>query len=113
MTDNFSTSTIEQERRSSLRLDMENELVAIFIKNSQGEEKIKYVSCLDISNGGISINNDEPLEVGSFIKIQTNPRDESCPAYSVKVLRCNVQDSGWYNIGLIFQSDELSKLETE
>lgn len=109
MVENFATPNDEKERRSSLRLDMENELVAIFITNSHGVEKIKNVSCIDISNGGISINNDEPIAIDTLLKLQTNPRDKACPTYPVKVIRCDIQDSGWYNIGLIFQTDAFSK----
>jgi len=109
MTDDLVNSGLtEQERRNSLRLDMESKLVAISVTKPDGVIKSKNVSCVDISNGGISIVNDEPLAVGQIIQVQTNPQDTSCPTLNATVLRCHIQQSGWYNIGLLFQENKIN-----
>jgi len=107
MTDDLENSVLtDQERRNSLRLDMESQLVAISVIKPGGEIKSKTVSCFDISKGGISIVNDELLVVGQVIQVQTNPQDASCPILNARVLRCHIQQTGWYNIGLLFQKNK-------
>lgn len=109
MVDNLTSEEMNsQERRSSLRLDMESELVVIYLKNAAGVEKEKHVTCVDISNGGLAVNSDEAIEIGSLIKVKTNPQDTDCPIYNAKVLRCDVQGTGWYNIGFVFQAEKLN-----
>ncbi|NRA54009.1 MAG: PilZ domain-containing protein [Gammaproteobacteria bacterium] len=104
MTDNLEKTASElQERRRSLRLDMESELVAISLKNASGIVKTKLVDCDNISQTGLSYINDEPIAIGEIVEVQTNPKDQSCPTLRATVLRCDVQQSGWYNIGLFFQ----------
>jgi len=106
MTDDLVNSALtDQERRNSLRLDMESQLVAISVINPDGVIKSKTVSCFDISKGGISIINDELLIVGEVIQVQINPQDTSCPTLNARVLRCHMQPSGCYNIGLLFQEN--------
>jgi len=106
MTDDLVNSGLtDQERRNSLRLDMESQMVTISIMKPDGATNRKNVSCVDINKGGISIVSDEQLVVGQVIQVQTNSKDTSCPTLNATVLRCHIQQSGWYNIGLLFQEN--------
>ena len=92
----------ENERRKSLRLDMENEMVAIYWSDEIGNVRSKFTACVDVCNGGISINLDSPLIVATEIEVIVNPIDSASPKRKARVLRCSQQQSGWYLIGLTF-----------
>ena len=87
------------ERRKSLRLDMEHHLVTIWGPN---QSSMKQVVCVDVCNGGVSLNVDTPITVDTVIDVMLTPADTESPKRKAKVLRCIKQDTGWYLIGLHF-----------
>jgi hypothetical protein len=93
----------ELERRKSLRLDMENELVALFWEDDGGYNLSKRVVCIDVCNGGISINSDSPMKISKVIEVVLNPRDADSPKRKARILRCIEQETGWYFVGLSFE----------
>lgn len=106
MTDNMTQKNdVSQERRSSLRLDMENELIELTIFDGLGTTKTRTVTCIDLTHSGIAVHCDEPIAVDTKVEIRLRPNDRECPALVASVLRCQLLSSGWYNIGLLLQQN--------
>lgn len=97
------SETAEQmERRRSLRLDMEQELVTIQWLDQLGNEHLEQMVCIDICNGGIAIESNTILSVESTVDVIINPGDTQSPKHTAQIIRCNEQPSGCFHIGLVF-----------
>lgn len=90
------------ERRQSARLDMEQQLVQINWINGNGATISRDVKCVDVSNGGLQVEVDCPIEVDKLVVVLFHPHEANCKSYESVVLRCVQQEHGWFNIGLKF-----------
>lgn len=88
------------ERRESLRLDMEKELVNVIWQDEQGNELSTKCICVDISRQGMQLNFDREIKEGSEIFVQFSTNDVNAKKWPVKVLRCHLSINGWYLLGL-------------
>ncbi|MDP2560581.1 PilZ domain-containing protein [Psychrobium sp. 1_MG-2023] len=99
---NNNSSVNPQERRQSLRLDMESELVAIYWRDSQGEQHSQSVVCIDVSSGGIAVSIDVEFQLDDEVEVQFNPHDSKSPKRSAIILRCHKLRDGSYHVGMSF-----------
>ena len=90
------------ERRSSARLDMEKKLITISWIDELGETLTRDVMCIDVSNGGLQIELERPLEIGAIVIVIFTPNLAQCQSFETRVLRSVQQKHGWFNIGLQF-----------
>ena len=90
------------ERRKSLRLDMEQELVSIHWQDYNDNKQSQRVICIDVCNGGISVSAENPFSLESTIEVNLNPTDSLSPMRAARVMRCEEQESGYFHIGLMF-----------
>lgn len=90
------------ERRSSLRLDMEQQLVTIRWQNTDSETIERDVVCKDVSNGGLKLELGIPIDVNSQVTIFFTPANISTQTFNAKVIRCAQCEHGWYELGLQF-----------
>ena len=90
------------DRRSSVRLDMEKQLVAISWIDDNGTTVSRDVMCIDVSNGGLQIELERPLTIGITVIVVFNPNEKNFQSHETKVLRSVQQEHGWFNIGLQF-----------
>lgn len=88
------------ERRSSLRLDMEKELVDIMWVDGNGQEKSKKIICLDFARGGLKLECDIALPLQTAVTIVFKAAHANNQKLYGKVLRCIQQDNGWFEMGL-------------
>lgn len=99
------SSNHEIERRRSFRLDMEKELVDIAWENPQGQTMTKKVACLDFSRGGLRIDSDLAIDVDTPISVTFKAQSVHNQTLKGKVLRCEQQKTGWFDIALIFETE--------
>lgn len=95
----------ELERRSSFRLDMENELVDMIWTDENGQERTKKIVCLDFARGGLKLNCDICLPVQTAVTVFFKSANANSQKLFGKVLRCVKQDNGWFEIALILDKD--------
>lgn len=91
----------EIERRRAFRLDMEKELIDIQWVDSNGKEQQKKIACLDFSRGGLKLDCDHDIPLNTMVTVvfkQAAPRSQTLTG---RVLRCNKQPTGWFEIALI------------
>jgi c-di-GMP-binding flagellar brake protein YcgR len=91
------------ERRSSLRLDMEKQLISISWQNTSGKTSNRDVMCLDVSNGGLKISLETYIEAGTEVQVKFSQSDLPEQAYVANVIRCIQQPHGWFDVGLQFK----------
>jgi len=94
----------EDERRQSFRIDMEKELVDMSWTDENGNVLQRKIVCLDFSRGGLKVDCDHIIPIGTSVEIVFKRAHPDSQKLSGKVLRCIQTDSGWYHIGL--QLDE-------
>ena len=97
------SSNHEIERRKSFRLDMEKELIDIRWQDDAGNERTKKVACRDFSRGGIKIDSDIEFTAGTPIVVVFKANSPNSQELSGKVLRCNKQDNGWFEVAFQFE----------
>jgi hypothetical protein len=88
------------ERRKSIRLDMEKELVDIVWVDEQGQARTKKIACLDFAKGGVKLDCDITLPTQTKVTIHFKSANASNQKLYGKVLRSVKQDNGWYQIVL-------------
>jgi hypothetical protein len=89
------------ERRSSLRLDMEKELITLTWLD-QGNEISRKAICLDVSSGGLKVSIDRHIATDHVVDITFKSKNGQSNSIKAKVLRCIEQAHGWYDIGFMF-----------
>ena len=99
------SSDSDLERRSSFRLDMENELVDIMWTDENGQERTKKIVCLDFSRGGLKLDCDITLPVQTAVTVFFKSANANNQKLYGKVLRCIKQDNGWFEIALVLDKD--------
>ncbi len=100
------SSSDEADRRQSFRLDMEKELVDIFWLDEQGKKHTKKIACLDFSRGGLKLDCDQALPLQANVTIVFKSSNTCTQKLNGKVLRCNKQENGWYEIALIMDRND-------
>ncbi len=60
--------------------------------------------CRDLSASGMSVEVDEPLEMGTLLRIRLESPNASVPPLdaTAKVMRCSQDNEDSYNLGLAF-----------
>ncbi|MBV2129958.1 PilZ domain-containing protein [Arsukibacterium indicum] len=60
--------------------------------------------CRDLSASGMSVDIDEPLEMGTLIKVRLESNNASIPPLdaTAKVVRCAQESEDGYQVGLAF-----------
>ena len=94
------------ERRESLRLDMEKQIVSIHWNSPNGDRLTRDVMCVDVSNGGFQLELDFPIPTDTLVSILFQPHLPESQSYQGKVLRTILQEHGWYNVALKFLDKE-------
>ncbi|GIU31325.1 PilZ domain-containing protein [Shewanella schlegeliana] len=89
--------TSQQERRSSQRVDMEDESVTIAIHSNAGIHS-KSAICLDLSRRGALLEYNQALALGTLIEITFNQgydnentiKGQVCRCTSISDTRCHI-----------------------
>ena len=88
-----------KEQRHFLRL-LINQDIQITILGEETERSLVAL-CRDLSASGVAIEADEPLEVGTLLRLRIESASEALPglASTVKVVRCVRESDDCYLIG--------------
>lgn len=86
------------ERRTSLRVDMEAEKIHIAWLDSKGESQTDLGFCLDLARRGVLIEYSKPFALGELLEITFNPNTDKSNSIKVQVCRCNEYGKQIYHI---------------
>lgn len=77
--------------------------VKIMINDPEAARTIDGI-CRDLSASGMSVEIDEPLEMGTLVRIRLASPNASVPPLdaTAKVMRCSQENEDCYNLGLAF-----------
>jgi c-di-GMP-binding flagellar brake protein YcgR len=91
----------DDERRQSFRIDMEKELVDITWTDKDGNVQQRKIICLDFSRGGLKLDCDQLIPIGTQVKVVFKVAHPASQELSGKVVRNIEDDSGWFHIALL------------
>lgn len=94
------------ERRRSLRLDMEKELVDMEWTDVNGQNRNKKIACLDFSRGGLKLDCDETLPLNTPVTVVFKSANARSQKLYGKVLRSIKKETGWFEVALILVKDD-------
>jgi c-di-GMP-binding flagellar brake protein YcgR len=82
---------------------MVNASVQLMINHPEVGRVIEGI-CRDLSASGMSVDVDEPLEMGTLIKVKLESANASIPPLdaTAKVMRCSQEQEDNYQLGLAF-----------
>ncbi|WP_333607312.1 PilZ domain-containing protein [Arsukibacterium sp.] len=82
---------------------MVNADVKLMINDPEAGRSIDGI-CRDLSASGMSVEIDEPLEMGTLIKVRLESANSSVPPLdaTAKVMRCAQESEDCYQLGLAF-----------
>ncbi|NMP16455.1 MULTISPECIES: PilZ domain-containing protein [unclassified Thalassotalea] len=87
------------ERRQFFRIDMEGELVNVTWRDADGQaHKVKCI-CADFSKGGLRIEYDYPIAVGTVVDFKFQEDHPESRTLQAKVIRCIETKDAIYSIG--------------
>lgn len=89
------------DRRASLRLDMEKQQVSV-TWSEDGAVRQKELTCFDVSGGGFSLEMEFPLPVGTEVVVCFQVDSPDAKRFEAKVLRVCQLEHGWFTIGCQF-----------
>ncbi|GIU28716.1 pilus assembly protein PilZ [Shewanella colwelliana] len=88
------------ERRKSLRVDMEAERVLVSWTDSNGEPLTDDGICIDLARRGVLIEYKQAFNVGDLVAITFNPDSDKQNQIRGQVCRCNQCHDQSYHIAL-------------
>ncbi|SET20556.1 PilZ domain-containing protein [Thalassotalea agarivorans] len=94
------SSNEDVERRQSIRLDMEKEIVDIQWTDENNNTRMKKVACVDISRAGIKLDCDQDIPLETRVQVTLKPNTDGSQELGGTVARCIQQDNGWFDIAL-------------
>ena len=82
---------------------MVNAEVKLMINDPEAARVLDGV-CRDLSASGMAVEVDEPLEMGTLIRVRLDSANASIPPLdaSAKVMRCSQESEDIYQLGLAF-----------
>jgi hypothetical protein len=93
------TSAIEQRR--SLRLDMEKELIGLEWQCENGNIIKRQAMCIDVSNGGLKVNIDRPINTEKPVKVTFRDKQGTTNSIYAKVIR-ETEVHDWFDVAMEF-----------
>ncbi|MFT6976770.1 MAG: hypothetical protein ACJAZA_000472 [Shewanella psychromarinicola] len=89
-----------EEKRSSLRLDMEAERIRLDWINAQGESCIDHGICIDLARKGVLFDFKASFKVGDLIALTFNENTNKQNTIKGQVCRCTECSPYSYHIAL-------------
>lgn len=88
------------ERRKSLRVDMESERIKITWTDTNGEIRCDDALCVDLSRRGVLIEYHQSFTLGELLDITFNANTDKQNQIKAQVCRCQQQDGEKFRIAL-------------
>lgn len=89
-----------QERRSSLRVDMEAERVRLSWIDAQGEQHNDEGVCIDLARHGILCDYKKPFALGELVEVTFNSNTPKQNTLKGQVCRCSQSHEQSYHIAM-------------
>ncbi|QYK02845.1 PilZ domain-containing protein [Shewanella psychrotolerans] len=77
------------ERRKSLRVDMEAERILVSWIDANGKNQTDEGICIDLARRGVLIEYKNPFAIGELLEITFNPDTDKQNSIKAQVCRCN------------------------
>ncbi|CAM3838562.1 PilZ domain-containing protein [Rheinheimera salexigens] len=92
----------KSDNRNYFRM-MVNASVKLMINHPEVGRELDGI-CRDLSASGMSVDVDEPLEMGTLINVRLESANASVPPLdaTAKVMRCSQEQEDCYQLGLAF-----------
>jgi hypothetical protein len=88
------------EKRTSLRVDMEAERIKLHWINKAGESNEDDGVCIDLARKGVLFDYRQAFELGQLIALTFNPGTDKQNTIKGQVCRCNQSSAYSYHIAL-------------
>ena len=88
------------EKRNSLRVDMEAERVKLHWISKAGESFEEDGICIDLARKGVLFDYCKPFEVGELVAITFNPGTDKQNTIKGQVCRCSQSNEQSYHIAM-------------
>jgi hypothetical protein len=89
-----------EEKRNSIRLDLEAERVLINWRDSEGVDQEDYAICMDLARNGLLFDYTIPFDIGELITVTFNPNSDKKNSVIGQVCRCNTRSAVSFYIAL-------------
>ncbi|PIW61177.1 PilZ domain-containing protein [Shewanella sp. CG12_big_fil_rev_8_21_14_0_65_47_15] len=89
-----------EEKRTSLRVDMEAERVLLHWSDQQGVEHTDEGVCIDLARRGILFDYKKPFALGELIEVTFNPNTSQQNTVKGQVCRCSQCHEQSYHIAM-------------
>jgi hypothetical protein len=89
-----------EEKRSSIRLDLEAERVLINWQDAAGVAQEDYAICMDLARNGLLFDYTMPFDIGELITVTFNPSTDKKNSVSGQVCRCNTRSDVSFHVAL-------------
>ncbi|QYJ84783.1 PilZ domain-containing protein [Shewanella mesophila] len=86
------------ERRNSLRVDMEAERIQVSWVDSSGNSQTDEGICIDLARRGVLIEYKNPFTIGELLEITFNPGSDKQNRIKAQVCRCHEYKQQSYHI---------------
>lgn len=89
-----------EEKRSSLRVDMEAERVLLYWTDKNGVEHTDEGVCIDLARRGILFDYKNPFELGELVNVTFNPETSRQNSVKGQVCRCSKRHDQSYHVAM-------------
>ncbi|WP_372870626.1 PilZ domain-containing protein [Shewanella sp.] len=89
-----------EEKRRSLRVDMEAERVSLRWTDKDGQERCEDGICVDLSRRGVLIEYRQPFVLGELLEVTFNPGTDKENRVQGQVCRCSECNGQSYHIAM-------------
>lgn len=89
-----------EEKRQSLRVDMEAERVVLHWHDADGNLQSDFGVCIDLARRGVLVEFRNPFALGDLIEVTFNPNTDKQNTVKGQVCRCSECHSKSYHIAM-------------
>ncbi|MCG9966115.1 MAG: PilZ domain-containing protein [Shewanella sp.] len=89
-----------EEKRSSLRVDMEAERVLLHWTDKNGVEHTDEGVCIDLARRGILFDYKKPFALGDLVRVTFNPDTSQQNSVKGQVCRCSKRHDQSYHVAM-------------
>ena len=89
-----------EEKRQSLRVDMEAERVVLNWRDAEDNAKRDFGVCIDLARRGLLIEYHQPFALGMLIEVTFNPNTDKQSTVKGQVCRCSECHSNGFHIAM-------------
>ncbi len=88
------------DRRSSLRVDMEAERISLVWQDENGQEQLDDGICIDLSRRGVLVEYEHRFNVGELLTITFNPDNDKRHTVKGQVCRSTICNPKSFHIAI-------------